>query len=311
MRVILMAKKNILKCLILSVLLGLGINCGRDVSVNIDQNTYEPRIVVEGYLFPGLPPSGIRIMRNYGLNMRIDLNEIVIDDAQVVIRDLTAESDYDLVYDAPSFAYRYPGRDFLVQHGGRYRLSVSARIDGSELWTASVTTVPEKGFAIDREASILGPFEYRQRDGEQNLQKVTVQFERSPSTDSYISSIVALDGSLDTFIEDNAFGLERNDLQEYEEILPEIIHQAQWTQTELGGTGNSQFQIEWFSIWFYSRYRVILYAADKNFTDFFLTHRMVQEFDGNLLEPKFHFEGDGIGVFGSAAADTVYFDILP
>ena len=36
----------------------------------------------------------------------------------------------------------------------------------------------------------------------------------------------------------------------------------------------------------------------------------VKEIDGNYHEPAFHFEGDGIGVFGSAIADTAYFWIL-
>ena len=78
----------------------------------------------------------------------------------------------------------------------------------------------------------------------------------------------------------------------------------------MGGDGISYSEVEWFCIWFYGRYRLILYAADRNYTDFFLTHRFVQEIDGNLLEPKFHFEGDGIGVFGSAAPDTVYFEVI-
>jgi len=36
----------------------------------------------------------------------------------------------------------------------------------------------------------------------------------------------------------------------------------------------------------------------------------VQEIDGNLHEPAFHIEGDGIGVFGAAVADTAYFEIV-
>ena len=35
----------------------------------------------------------------------------------------------------------------------------------------------------------------------------------------------------------------------------------------------------------------------------------VQEIDGNFHEPVFHIDGDGIGVFGSAVTDTVYFSV--
>jgi hypothetical protein len=54
----------------------------------------------------------------------------------------------------------------------------------------------------------------------------------------------------------------------------------------------------------------VVYAFDKNYKDFLITHDQVQEIDGNFHEPEFHFEGDGIGVFGSAIADTVQITVL-
>ena len=70
-------------------------------------------------------------------------------------------------------------------------------------------------------------------------------------------------------------------------------------------------EILWADTWFFGHYRAILYAGDINFKHYYLTHGNVQDIDGNLNEPKFHINGDGIGVFGSAAVDTVYFEILP
>jgi hypothetical protein len=55
---------------------------------------------------------------------------------------------------------------------------------------------------------------------------------------------------------------------------------------------------------------VIIYAADRNFRDFQITHELLQSIDGNYHEPAFHIDGDGIGVFGSAAVDTAYFEVL-
>ena len=56
-------------------------------------------------------------------------------------------------------------------------------------------------------------------------------------------------------------------------------------------------------------YRAVVYACDENFRLFLLTYDSVQEFDGNFHEPIMNFTGDGIGVFGSCIADTVYFKV--
>ena len=69
-------------------------------------------------------------------------------------------------------------------------------------------------------------------------------------------------------------------------------------------------KIFWFDLWFYGSYEVIVYAADKNFIDFLRTFDEVQADDGNFNEPAFNIEGDGIGVFGSAIADTVRIVVL-
>lgn len=63
-------------------------------------------------------------------------------------------------------------------------------------------------------------------------------------------------------------------------------------------------------LYFYTRYRIIIYAADRNFRDFQATHEVTQGADGNHHEPAFHIDGDGIGVFGSAVVDTAYFEVL-
>ena len=41
----------------------------------------------------------------------------------------------------------------------------------------------------------------------------------------------------------------------------------------------------------------------------FQTYKNVQEFDGNFHEPRINIQGDGIGIFGSAIADTVFLKV--
>ena len=59
-----------------------------------------------------------------------------------------------------------------------------------------------------------------------------------------------------------------------------------------------------------SRYEIIIYAADTNYSSFLQTFDEVQEDDGNFHEPEFRLEGDGMGYFGSAIADTVALEVI-
>jgi hypothetical protein len=72
---------------------------------------------------------------------------------------------------------------------------------------------------------------------------------------------------------------------------------------------NINVEIEWINIWFYSKYRVIVYAGDQNFRNFSTTNQELQEMDGNFHAPIVDIKGDGIGVFASAIADTLTFTI--
>lgn len=301
---------------ILYMLYGIGFTflmitgCG-EVSVNIDENNYKPKIVMDGYISPGQPVSGIILTRNYGLNMEIDLNDYLLTDADVTLTDIATGNSTQLEMMFQPLGYADASGTFTVEAGKSYRLDVAAEIDGKFLTASSVTTVPQTGFSVDDAQSQTGSFKYHIKDEEGNIIKPLIIFDQSPTTDSYVTSIVATDASLDNFIEDNAFGFPIDQLEEEEQLILELAHQWGWNQTQLGDGLKGQIEISWFAMWFYGNYQCIIYAADKNFTDYILTHRDVMEMDGNLLEPKFHIDGDGIGVFGSFIADTVYFEVTP
>ncbi len=299
--------KNLIVLFTFNLFLGMISGCG-DVPVAVDENTYAPKIVVDAYLYPAKQVRNIRIMRNYALNTEIDVTQVIIADAIVSITDIGTGIAYPLQFNPLTFAYEYVADDLIIQFGRSYRLSVSATIDGETLSTTCTTTVPMAGFSIDRNESALSPLMFRERDENGGLNKFIISFNRSADTESYIASIVALEAADSTFIEKNSF-IKKEDLND-NNLLNLLKYQGQWSITEAGGENLSRLEVEWFSIWFYGSYRLILYAADKNFTDYYLTHSFIQDVDGNLWEPKFYFEGDGIGVFGSAIPDTVFFEVL-
>ncbi|RJP64959.1 MAG: hypothetical protein C4539_13895, partial [Ignavibacteriales bacterium] len=204
-------------------------------------------------------------------------------------------------------SYEYNGNDLTIENGKSYKLEVEATIDGKNLQTSSTTIVPLNGFFINR----LTPdvLKYRLTDENGNVKKINVSFSPAANASIYGISITALNPTLDNFIYDNAYhnNLDTNDVIEDFDMYKQQMY---WLQNSKNDASQLDIDVEWHAIWFYTDYRVIIYAGDKNFKDFLLTQQNVQEMDGNFHEPKLHLDGDGIGVFASAIPDTVYFRII-
>ena len=295
--------------IILIISFMLWYSCGK-TSVTIDERTYEPKIVIIGYLYPERPVSNIRITRNFPVGTTIDKNQIALSEANVTLTDITSNIGYELTYNPISFAFEYTEDNLEIDFGKSYRLDVFANVDDSDLQASSVTTVPEEGLEIDRENSVYGNIFYRETDENGKLIQPQVAYRQSENSAFFLLSISALDADVETFIYENPFGLDIKEVIENEGKIENFQYQFRWTKPENQNGGFSIIEISWFQLWFYSPYRLVLYAADENFYHFFSTHRNVQSVDGNLHEPLFHIEGDGIGVFGSAVIDTLSLNIL-
>ena len=114
-----------------------------------------------------------------------------------------------------------------------------------------------------------------------------------------------LDLSQSTFVYDNPFTDEKiNDVD-----LFDFDYHFEWIQNTPATSGRSTMNVFWWDMWFYGRHQIVIYAADENYANFIQTFQEVEEEDGNFHEPVFNFEGDGMGYFGSAIADTVYVEI--
>ena len=296
--------------LILAAVSGLLlIACGK-TSVSVDERTYEPKIVINAYIYPNRPVENIRISRNFAIGQEIDKNKIALNGAAVILEDVLSGENYSLVYDPEKESFGYPGSDLLIRYGDTYRLNITANIDGNPLQATSVTTVPERGLKIDREKSIYGDLFYRQTDESGELISPRVNYMQSANAAFFLLSIAALDASEASFIYENPFGFRIQDALEGGAKIEDFQYSARWTRPENQVNGDSVIELTWFQFWFYGRYRLILYAGDDNFYHYYNTHGNVQEPDGNLHEPIFNIDGDGIGVFGSAVTDTIFLNIL-
>lgn len=288
------------------VLLFLFYSCGEG-TIDVGPETYTPKIAIQGFVYPGKKVENIFVTNNIPL-ASVSGSSIVLLNAEVKITDLSSGNIFKLSFNPAKFSYEYNGTDLQIDFGKSYRLDVSAIVDGLRISANSTTTVPLKGFHILKDQSTLGVLKYREKDGEGNVKSFNVFFEPSPATRYYPISIVALDASMENFIYDNAyFEIEEKDLKDDFDYYK---YQFKALQNVKSDADRANYKVEWLDTWFYSRYRLIIYAADENFRLFAQTHKNVQEFDGNFHEPRMNINGEGIGVFGSAIADTVYFEVV-
>jgi len=289
------------------VLFGLALlamaGCGKG-EVDITGATYVPKIVIDGTLMPGKPVNDILLSRNVPLDASADLSALTLATAQATITD-SAGTVYPLLYDSADQDFENFG--IHVQYGATYRLDVTATIDSRMLSAWATTTVPDQGFSLILSKSRLDTLSYRQRDSAGTLLNFSVTFQRTPGHEFYVLSVDAMDADTSTFIYDNAFY--DFDAGDVIDNFDELASGFNWIQNAPPGPGESNMEVFWFHVNFYGDYRSVVYAGDRNFRDFFVTQENVQEIDGNFHEPTLHIEGDGIGYFGSALADTVYFTV--
>lgn len=295
-------------------LLGLALflmACGEG-EVTIDPSKYEAKIVIDGYLYPNQRVDRIKITRNLPIGTNISKSELVITDAVVTIIDLriSPNSPYLLSFNQDSLYYYDAGDTLIIRHGDEYRIEVQATIDGKLLQASSTTKVPLAGFRIFDSIS-TSQISFSNISPNGALPRPVIFFDRSDQTDFYAFSILAMDASLTTFIYNvHPWGgnIEEKDVEENFDTFRKS-HDTIFNTPIIADT--TEWTVEWFHLWFMGRYRIIAYAGDNNMKDYYLTHANVVEPDGNLHEPEMNISGDGIGIFGSAIADTFYFDLLP
>lgn len=281
------------------------LSCGEG-TISIENDQYQPKIVVEGYLRPGQTVSNIIIRRNFPIGANLNDLRLQLSDAVVTITDLANGSSYPLVYNSESQSFQDESSTLEITFGKTYRLNVDATIDGKNLQASSTTTVPQSGFSIIglNHDSLL----YRQRDSEDNLIDFVATFNRSPGVDFYASNILALDAAdTSTFIFNNPLGADTLDVLEN-------INDYRFNEIELQDTpttaGISALSLFWWAFNFYGEHQIIVFAADENYRNFYNTYGNIEEIGGNFHEPLLPIAGDGLGVFGSIVADTVYLKVL-
>lgn len=297
----------IFNIIVTSVFISALFSCGEG-TVEIGSNTYEPKIVIEGYLYPGQKIQNIKITRNVPLNTNVDPINLVLNNANVKLIDLQTGKEFKLTFNSQKLFFEYNGTDLSIGFDKSYKLVVTASIDGKVLTANSITRIPKSGFRIIDELTTSQTIPYREQNSGGGIKNITLAFSPSPGTDFYFFSIVALNASDSSFIYNNPYISVKT--EDVKKDLDRYKYQMRWLQN-INSLGTLiKYDLDWINFWFYGNYRIIVYACDENFRLYVQTYKNVQEFDGNFHEPRINILGEGIGIFGSAIADTVYVKVI-
>jgi len=302
---------KVISCFLLAAITFIMFSCGEGV-VEVTNESYEPKIAIEGYLIADQKVDKIRISRNFPVNANLTPTglRLIPNQTIVTVTDIAQDRTYFLTFhNAPdnnfdNYYWQYNHSSLQIKPGKSYRLDVTANIDGKQLQASSTTTVPDSGFSIAQTNYSQLPF--REKDQNGNLKEFEVTINRSAETTFYLATLQPLNASENNFIYDHPFfNEEPEDLE-----IDDYDYEYGWIQDTPTTPGQSSFTVFWVNLWFYDTYEIVVYATDDNYKEFVQTYNDVQEPDGNFHEAKINIEGDGIGVFGSMIADTAYIEVL-
>ncbi|HOP49032.1 MAG TPA: DUF4249 family protein [Ignavibacteriales bacterium] len=279
------------------------IGCGEGI-VDINDISYEPKIVVEAMIYPGQKVNNVKISQNFPLtNSYVDKLNIYISNAEVYI--YSGQQKYQLTYDPVTKSYYYAGNDFVIDFNKTYRLEVKATIDGKNLFCSAETYTPAENLIVDVNKTIKNDDTIRYRSNKLPI----VTFKPISNINFYpiANTFVEKADSL-SFISENIFGLEYKDIKDK---IVDYKERYTWLQNIKDVSFFISKSLDWFDFIFYGKYKLTLYAANQDYQSYLLTASRTQEIDGNFHEPRFNILGDGIGYFASAVKFEVEYYLLP
>ena len=90
--------KSLFILLLVSILISL-CSCGKGI-VSVTNESYEPKIVIEGFLTAGQTVDKIRIARNFAIDTNLETFNLIpnVQQTQVSVTDIEDEKTIDLVF---------------------------------------------------------------------------------------------------------------------------------------------------------------------------------------------------------------------
>jgi hypothetical protein len=251
---------------------------------------YSNQIVVQGYLMANQPIDSIIVRRTARLEEYVSESSLAFDGATVVISGNGIVDTLKAMPGYPGFytSMRIPQN--IIKPKQTYTLFVRAPDDRTVMAT---TTVPDTFHIIDKEA-FPRVLHYRKGPNDDPTKLYTMDWTSSNTFSDYITSVTSLDSLADQIPRD--FGNGDNN-----ERKPER------TSYGFNYIDITHAEIPWFTFNYYGKHMLAILAIDKNYYDFI---RQRNGGGSDIREIKYNVTG-GLGVFGSAAMDSLIVTLAP
>jgi len=280
-------------------------------------------LVVDARLLVGRPLGPIYLRQTLAPGEPYTPEKAAVSDAQIFLTTGPGSSNLIAAYlESPTTPGRYEpipaNKDFRVQPNTTYLLTVEA---GDRRAEASTTTPGEfdvYDWALVEERTL-------------ELRRMLATYEAAGDSvyQDPANQLVYLDGLLEARFTSSGASAFQVGLLSLDPGSEFVIDPSIFDEEELEDLGRASYspaleaaddfiRMPWFAIFFAGRYKVYLYAVDRNWYDLVRTSRDLGGGPGGIggnagddfERPIFHIEG-GIGLFGSAAVDSIGFTILP
>lgn len=251
---------------------------------------YSNQIVVQGYLMANQPIDSIIIRRTARLEEYVSESSLAINGATVVI---TGNGVVDTLNAMPGNPGLYTSTRIpqnIIKPKQTYTLFVRTPDDRT---VTATTTVPDTFHIIGKEA-FPRVLRYRKGPDDNPTKLYSIDWTSSNTFSDYITSVTSLDSLAGQIPQD--FGNNDNN-----ERKPER------TSYGFNYIDITHAEIPWFTFNYYGQHMLAILAIDKNYYDF------IRQRNGggtDIKEIRYNVTG-GLGVFGSAAMDSLIVTLAP
>lgn len=251
---------------------------------------YSNQIVVQGYLMANQPIDSIIVRRTARLEEYVSESNLAINGATVVI---TGNGITDTLKAMPGnigFYTSMRNPQNIIKPKQTYTLLVRTPDDRT---VTATTTVPDTFHIIGKKA-FPRVLHYRKGPNDDPTKLYTIDWTSSNTFSDYITSVTSLDSIADQIPRD--FGNNENN-----ERKPER------TSYGFNYIDITHAEIPWFTFNYYGKHMLAILAIDKNYYDFI---RQRSGGGTDIAEIRYNVTG-GLGVFGSAAMDSLIVTLAP
>lgn len=266
------------------------------------QDDYEEQYVVESYLFAGRNLQQIRLSTTVPAFEFYSFENAAVSDADVQVRLLDPNSssiEQVFTYQADTPGIYVPETVHEVLPERTYELFISIPATGNEI--TARTFVPGDFSVI---SGLQDTLIYQSTD----QLEVTLSESSYPGRQNiFVFTTVALDTAVNNFtpLYQEFYDEEEETLEDYRVTSSGLINEGNFTKNE---DGSVTIRYPWLAVAFYGDNLIVASTLDDNLFDYIRSDEV--QLGGSTLSPGeiqnviSNVEG-GIGIFGSAASDTV------